>query len=129
MAQPPYTPAIAKSLAIAAMAALGAGGDDARASTEALSIDPGNEACLNWSKLNLYQCIAASKPAYEDMFCLGKHIVRDIAMCTAEHMTPVQVTLPVIEPATTLAQSEPVAASAVAVSTDAVEGGATSGPN
>lgn len=129
LAQPPYTPAIAKSLAIAALAALGAGGEDARANTEALAIDPGNETCLNWSKLNLYQCVSASKPAYEDMFCLSKHIVRDVAMCTAEHMTPVQVALPVAAPTTTLAQSEPVAANAVAVSTDAVESGAATGPN
>ncbi len=130
MAQPPYTPAIAKSLAIAALAALGAAGDDARANTEALTIDPGNENCLNWPKLNLYQCVAASKPAYEDMFCLGKHIVGDVAACAAENMTPVQMTLPTAPPTeTSLASTAPVAAGAVAISTTAIDQGGNAGPN
>ena len=79
---PPYTPAVTRSLAIAAMAALGAAGDEARANTEALTVETNNEFCLNMSKLMLYQCLAASRPSYEDMFCLGRHVVRDVASCT-----------------------------------------------
>jgi len=78
---PPYTPAVVNALAIAALAALGAAGDDARANTDALQIDSNNEFCLSMSKLNLFQCLAASRPSYEDMFCVGRHIVRDLATC------------------------------------------------
>jgi hypothetical protein len=78
----PYTPAVANALAIAALAALGAAGDEARANTDALAVETNSEFCLNMSKLNLYQCLAASRPSYEDMFCVGRHIVRDLATCT-----------------------------------------------
>ena len=42
------------------------------------------------SKLMLFQCLAASRPSYEDMFCTGRHIVRDLATCTAQYTGPVQ---------------------------------------
>ncbi len=80
--RPPYTPAVANALAIAALAALGAAGDEARINTDALQTDSSTEFCLNISKLNLYQCLAASRPSYEDMFCVGRHVVRDLASCT-----------------------------------------------
>ncbi|CAL1692407.1 hypothetical protein MMB232_02573 [Brevundimonas subvibrioides] len=100
---PPYTPAVVHSLAIAALAALGAAGDDARANTEALSIETNAQFCLDMSKLNLFQCLAASRPSYEDMFCVGRHIVRDLATCTT------QATVPVVTPAaTTTASVTPV---------------------
>lgn len=78
---PPYTPAVANALALAALAALGAAGDEARANTDALQNDASSQFCLNISKLNLYQCLAASRPSYEDMFCVGRHVVRDLASC------------------------------------------------
>ena len=84
VSSPPYTPAVVRSLAIAALAALGAAGDEARANTDALTVESNNEFCLNMSKLMLYQCLAASRPSYEDMFCMGRHIVRDLATCTTE---------------------------------------------
>jgi hypothetical protein len=87
---PPYTPPVTRSLAIAALAALGAGGDEARVNTEALTVETSNEFCLSMSKLMLYQCLAASRPSYEDMFCLGRHVVRDIASCaTTAVLAPV----------------------------------------
>ena len=55
----PFTPAVVNSLAIAALAALGAAGDDARTNTDALSSESNNEFCLNMSKLMLFQCLAA----------------------------------------------------------------------
>ncbi len=88
---PPYTPAIARSLALAALAALGAGGEDARANTEALTVEQNSEFCLNMSKLMLFQCLAASRPSYEDMFCVGRHVARDLATCTAQNITPAPV--------------------------------------
>ncbi len=56
------------------------------------------------SKLNLFQCLAASRPSYEDMFCVGRHIVRDLATCTAA------ATIPVVSPAAATAEVTPVAA-------------------
>ena len=87
-ARPPYTPAVVNALAIAALAALGAAGDEARANTDALMTESTSEFCLNMSKLNLFQCLAASRPSYEDMFCVGRHIVRDLATCTRGSTRP-----------------------------------------
>lgn len=80
--QPPYPPVVTNALALAALAALGAAGEDARANTAALQSEPFSNNCLEESKLNLYQCLAAARPSYEDMFCVGRHIVRDLATCT-----------------------------------------------
>ena len=87
---PPYTPAVVRSLALAALAALGAGGEDARANTEALTVEQNSEFCLNMSKLMLFQCLAASRPSYEDMFCVGRHVIRDLATCATAATIPVQ---------------------------------------
>jgi hypothetical protein len=120
-AGPPYTPAVVRSLALAALAALGAGGEDARANTEALTVEQNSEFCLNMSKLMLFQCLAASRPSYEDIFCIGRHVARDLATCTAQNITPA----PIAAPATEVAGSEPavvqtpVAAGAAAASASA----------
>jgi hypothetical protein len=112
---PPYTPAIVNSLAIAALAALGAGGEDYRTYTEALAVETNSEFCLNMSKLMLFQCLAASRPSYEDMFCLGRHIVGDLAACAAQNVGPAAVQTPVLA-----ADVPAVAAEAAAASSDAV---------
>ena len=117
-AGPPYTPAVVRSLALAALAALGAGGEDARANTEALTVEQNSEFCLNMSKLMLFQCLAASRPSYEDIFCIGRHVARDLATCTAQTIKPA----PLPASATEVAGSEtaaPVAASAAAASVSA----------
>jgi hypothetical protein len=118
---PPYTPAVINSLAIAALAALGAGGDDYRANTEALTVESNSEFCLNMSKLNLFQCLAASRPSYEDMFCLGRHIVRDLATCTTEATVPRSVSLTPTAVAAGEGQSL-IAADATAASAQAMRG-------
>ena len=107
---PPYTPALTRSLAIAALAALGAAGDEAQANTDALVIDSNSEFCLNMSKLMLYQCLAASRPSYEDMFCLGRHVVRDLSTCTTQAMKVPFVSV-----------GDPVSTEAIVVSADAVQ--------
>ena len=43
--------------------------------------EPNSANCLNMSKLNLYQCLAVAKPHYEDVFCLGQHILMDTGRC------------------------------------------------
>lgn len=89
--EPPYPLAVERALALAALAALGAAGDSARADTDALQQEPVSQGCLASSKLNLFQCLAASRPSYEDMFCLGRHIVRDLATCTRGVAMPAAV--------------------------------------
>lgn len=89
--QAPYPPVVTNALALAALAALGAAGEDAGASTAGLQFEPTSQNCLNESKLNLYQCLAASRPSYEDMFCVGRHIVRDLATCTRNAALPAAV--------------------------------------
>ena len=133
---PPYTPSVVRSLAIAALGALGAGGDEARVNTEALTHEPNSEFCLNMSKLMLFQCLAASRPSYEDIFCLGRHITRDLATCATEATqittitvgdpqetgapvrTPISVTTPAPTPA-------PAAATTPATTTQSLNTGPT----
>lgn len=100
----PFTPAIVNSLAIAALAALGAAGEDAKANTDALTTESNSEFCTSMSKLMLYQCLAASRPSYEDMFCVGRHVVRDLAQCTAQYTGPMPVPA---TPTVTIAASAP----------------------
>jgi hypothetical protein len=77
---PPYTPAVIRSLAIAALAVLGEAGDDSPYITQLL-IDHQDGFCFNMSKLNLYQCISVARPFYEDMYCLGLHVMTDTGQC------------------------------------------------
>ena len=121
-ANAPYTPAVVRSLALAALAALGAGGEDSRANTEALTVEQNSEFCLNMSKLMLFQCLAASRPSYEDMFCVGRHVARDLATCTAQNITPAPVVVSPTAVAGSTPEQTPVAAEAAAASTTATAG-------
>jgi hypothetical protein len=80
-ANPPYTPLVARSLAVAALAALGYADDDSLGQVMPLTAEPNSAQCLNMSKLNLYQCLAVAKPHYEDVFCLGQHVLMDTGSC------------------------------------------------
>lgn len=80
-APPPYTPLVARSLAVAAMAAIGEGGDEYTPQLTALLADSAEGQCLHLAKLNLYQCLSVAKPHYEDVFCLGQHAVGDTGQC------------------------------------------------
>lgn len=119
-ARAPFTPAVVRSLALAALAALGAGGEEARPYTEALTVEQNSEFCLNMSKLMLFQCLAASRPSYEDMFCIGRHIARDLSTCTAQTITPAPLPVsPTLVAGVDAGNSAPVAAEAAAASTAA----------
>jgi hypothetical protein len=90
---PPYTAVVNRALAVAALAALGEGGDANDAQVESLLNESSGGFCLNMSKLNLYQCLAVAKPWYEDVFCLGQHILIDTGQCVSKEvgsMKPVQ---------------------------------------
>jgi hypothetical protein len=80
-ASPPYTPLVIHSLAVAALAALGYADDASLAQVMPILAEPNSATCLNMSKLNLYQCLAVAKPHYEDVFCLGQHILIDTGHC------------------------------------------------
>lgn len=77
---PPYTSAVIRGMAIAALAVLGEAGDDSPYITQLLA-DNRDAFCFNMSKLNLYQCISVAKPFYEDMYCLGLHVMTDTGQC------------------------------------------------
>lgn len=80
-APPPWSPIVVRGLTLAALAALGEGGDSNLATLTTLSAEPNAAYCLSMAKLNLYQCLAVSKPHYEDVFCLGQHILIDTGAC------------------------------------------------
>jgi hypothetical protein len=82
----PYKPAMTRSLSIAARALLGESVTDD--GSDGVLQDPNATFCLQMSKLNLFQCLAAAKPSYEDMFCIGRHVVRDLADCTRMAVNP-----------------------------------------
>lgn len=83
-AGPPYTQAVIRGLALAALAALGQAGEDNRALTESLLDEPVTADCLSFTKLMILQCLAASRPHYEEIFCLGQHIMMDTAQCVLD---------------------------------------------
>jgi hypothetical protein len=81
-AQQPWSPVVVRGMALAALAVLGEAGDDRMPQLAPLLTDQPSMFCLNMSKLMLYQCLAAAKPHYEDMFCLGQHVLIDTGECT-----------------------------------------------
>lgn len=83
-ASPPYTETVVRGMAIAALAVLGAAGDENAASVDSLLNENVGSYCMNLSKLNLYQCLAVSKPHYEDVFCLGQHVLIDAGQCVTK---------------------------------------------
>jgi hypothetical protein len=78
---PPYSPVVVRSLALAALAALGEASDANMDTILAEMAEPQVGFCMNMAKLNLYQCLAVSRPHYEDVFCLGQHIMMDTGRC------------------------------------------------
>jgi len=84
-AKPPYTPLVAHALQLAAIAALGEATDDAYDRIVSVTEEGHTDTCLNMAKLNLYQCLAVAKPNYEDIFCIGQHIMADTAACMARN--------------------------------------------
>jgi hypothetical protein len=79
--EPPYSRMVLRSLAVAALAVLGEAGENRADLLTAVMVEPTSASCLNMAKLNLYQCLAVSKPHYEDVFCLGQHALMDTGQC------------------------------------------------
>lgn len=111
-ATPPYTQAVVRGLALAALAALGQAGENNRPLTENLLNEPVSADCMNFTRLMILQCLAASRPHYEEIFCLGQHLMMDTAQCIIDSggsytLSPVAATAlmasgqPTLEPAGT----------------------------
>ncbi len=77
------TPLIAKAMTLAAFAAVGEASDAAYQRLSYLTADQNAAYCLTMAKLNLNQCLAVAKPHYEDIFCLGQHVLIDTGQCMA----------------------------------------------
>jgi len=80
-ASPPYSPVVVRALAVAALAVLGEASDANLETIWAIMVEPNVGSCVTMSKLNLYQCLAVSRPHYEDIFCLGQHAMMDTGRC------------------------------------------------
>jgi hypothetical protein len=77
-------PVVQRGLALAALAVLGASGDDQAERLQPLLSEPRSAQCLHMAKLNLFQCLAVARPHYEDIFCLGQHAMMDPGQCVSE---------------------------------------------
>ena len=80
---PPYSQAVTRGMALAALAILGRAGDANMDYVMPLLVNDTDGYCFNMSKLNLYQCLSVARPYYEDIFCLGVHIMNDTSQCVA----------------------------------------------
>jgi len=76
-----FTPVTVRAAALAALAVLGAAGDDDVGRLGAVLHEKKSGFCMKMAKLNLYQCLAVAGPHYEDVFCLGQHALIDTAQC------------------------------------------------
>ncbi len=77
----PWSPLVIRGMALGALAALGEAGDADSPQINSVTEEQSSGFCLKMAKLNLYQCLAVSKPHYEDVFCLGQHIMIDTGQC------------------------------------------------
>lgn len=108
-AAPPYTPVTVRAMAVAALAALGYADEASLGQVMPLLADGSTASCLNMSKLNLYQCLAVSKPHYEDVFCLGQHVLIDTGKCVLKSVGAPEPALPTTQlTSATPIQAEPV---------------------
>ena len=94
--KPPYGPLVAQALQLAALGALGEATEADTASLRDLVTESNSSSCLTMARHNLYQCLAVAKPNYEDVFCLGQHILTDTGVCLS-HNAGVE---PAVEPVT-----------------------------
>jgi hypothetical protein len=79
----PAGPAVTRAVAVAALNVLGQGGE-----ARGLMSEPKSAQCLHMAKLNLFQCLSAAGPQYEDIYCLGQHAMADTGQCVVEATKP-----------------------------------------
>ena len=106
------SPVVLRGLAVAALAVLGRAGEDDVDHIAPLLTDAKSADCMKMAKLNLYQCMAAAGPEYEDVFCLGAHAMIDTGQCViqASGQTPLPTSLErTSAPKSSLSVSVPIA--------------------
>lgn len=69
---------VTKALVLGAHYAMDEGGTDVLA---AFGTSARSQRCFSNAKLNLDQCIAATRTPYEEAFCLGQHALNDMSSC------------------------------------------------
>jgi hypothetical protein len=77
-ASPRATPIMDRVLVLAARYAVG---DLTGPIVNGYAKSDSTRRCLNTAKLNLDQCIAATRTSYEEAFCLGEHGLKDVSGC------------------------------------------------
>jgi hypothetical protein len=80
----PYTSSVYRALTLAALALLGENHQERQDWLDQSLNASDGPSCLGLSKLNLYQCLAVAKPHYEDIFCMGQHVLMDTGQCLAK---------------------------------------------
>ena len=75
-------PMLGQMLTLAAhMSVTEAKGGTYAASTAALVENRKGERCLKWAKLNLAQCLAATRNTSEEAYCTGRHALTEVSAC------------------------------------------------
>jgi hypothetical protein len=64
------------------------GGQGYAPSTASLVENKKGERCLKWAKLNLAQCLAATRDTSEEAFCTGRHALSEVSACWSYMSTP-----------------------------------------
>ena len=77
------SPVVARGVALAALSAQGQ-----QSRGKALMSDARTSSCLRIAKLNLYQCLSAAGPHYEDIYCLGQHAMIEPGQCVTDAAAP-----------------------------------------
>jgi len=80
----PYTSSVYRALTLAALSLLGETHSERQDWLDQSLNASDGPSCLGLSKLNLYQCLAVAKPHYEDIFCMGQHVLMDTGQCLAK---------------------------------------------
>ncbi|EGF89686.1 hypothetical protein ABI_41090 [Asticcacaulis biprosthecium C19] len=102
----PYTSAVNRALTIAALAIMGEAGEGRADYLHSLLEEVEGERCFDMSKLNLYQCLAVSTPHFEDVFCLGQHVLMDTGQCLGK-MSSNALSFEPVKVAASYANAEP----------------------
>jgi hypothetical protein len=93
----PSTVPLNRMVTLGAMLALGATDEPAVQPRQVME-DRLHDGCFESARLNLNQCLAASRFHYETPFCIAKHPVGEVAKCLGEavgaSLTPVAAALP-----------------------------------
>ncbi|MBV9994932.1 MAG: hypothetical protein JO127_06945 [Caulobacteraceae bacterium] len=77
----PHSQLLVRAVALAALGAIGEAGEAQADNVGWLLQDYFTAHCLAEAKLALNECLAVARPNYEDVFCLGQHVMADTGAC------------------------------------------------